>query len=344
MRAIRRPSAAFDPTSRHPDVDATIVGAISWLEDGLPERLGLGSISSRVRPITSARAAIRSRDWDAIYVVLPAFRGLYRDLRDFPTVYSLDGTSAQLAAMPEYSPGLHAGVGNWIEERHFRRANRVEAFSDWAKQGTIELGVDPDRIAINPPGIDLDVWKPGDGPTPRADDDIRRIVFVGGDFERKGGADLLDWFRSQSDPSLELHLVTPADVEPGDGVFVHRLNAAQPEMHDLIRSSHISVLPSRAECYGLVSVEALASGVPVIQSAVGGSAHIVTDGVTGRIIPPRDPKALGAAVQEILADPERYAEMRRAARADALERFDIRRSVDRTIELIHEAIADAAAS
>ncbi|MEM1335481.1 MAG: glycosyltransferase family 4 protein, partial [Actinomycetota bacterium] len=200
-----------------------------------------------------------------------------------------------------------------------------------------------DRVAVNPPGVDLDLWTPVVDDPPRATDDRLRVVFVGGDFDRKGGNDLLAWFRSNTDPRYELHLVTPEDVDPEPGVTVHRLSEADPEMQEFVRRAHVFVLPSRAECFGLATLEALASGVPVVQSTVGGAADIVTPGVTGALVRAGSTDEIGRALAEVFEDPDRYDQMRLAARADAVERFSIARNVDATVALIHEAIAAHAA-
>jgi glycosyltransferase involved in cell wall biosynthesis len=82
------------------------------------------------------------------------------------------------------------------------------------------------------------------------------------------------------------------------------------------------VVPSRAEAFGLVAIEGLAAGTPVVASAVGGPAEIVRSGETGALVPPDDPDALAAALRTVL-DPERNQVMGEAARRDYLERFEV---------------------
>lgn len=318
----------------HPDIAATMVPIDSWNPEGLPERFGLGPIAARVRPSLTVRALLRSRRWDAVYVISRGVRGNLDRLRRVPTVYSFDATAEQYAAMDDYEGGR---FGRWVHRRHLVAATRLEPWSTWAGQGAKAWGVPASRITVNSPGVDLDVWHPPSEP-PRADDDVRRVVFVGGDFERKGGHDLLEWFRGRSGTDIELHLVTPAAIESEPGVHVHRLSAADPAMHELVRNAHVSVLPSRSECFGFASVEALASGVPVVQSTVGGSADIVRPGETGALVSPGSPHDLGAAIEALLDDPDRYAAMRLAARAHAEARFDVIGSVNRTVALLLEAI------
>ncbi|TMQ67866.1 MAG: glycosyltransferase, partial [Candidatus Eisenbacteria bacterium] len=78
-------------------------------------------------------------------------------------------------------------------------------------------------------------------------------------------------------------------------------------------------------------IEAQADGVPVVATAVGGVPEVVQDGLTGRLIPRRDPEALAVAVIELLGDAERRAAMRNAARESA-RTFHIDRTVERTLQ------------
>jgi glycosyltransferase involved in cell wall biosynthesis len=95
--------------------------------------------------------------------------------------------------------------------------------------------------------------------------------------------------------------------------------ADMPEVH---RALDIAVLASsEPEPFGLVVVEAMATGVPVVATAQGGPAEIVLDGVTGRLVPPRDPDAMAAAVLSLVDDPATAARMGAAGRARACERY-----------------------
>jgi D-inositol-3-phosphate glycosyltransferase len=80
----------------------------------------------------------------------------------------------------------------------------------------------------------------------------------------------------------------------------------------LIRSADAVLCTPWYEPFGIVPLEAMACGVPVVASAVGGLTDTVVDRVTGRLVPPRDPAALASALRALLADPERRAAMGRA--------------------------------
>ncbi|MEO0493349.1 MAG: glycosyltransferase family 4 protein [Actinomycetota bacterium] len=326
----------------HPDLDARVEPIPIWDPDGPFEKVGLGAIPARLRPSLRYRRLVTSERWDAIHTSSRGLRGNLHRVRSMPMVMDHDVTPSQLDDMPEY--GMRRRGPAWIRDladrRKVRAAARISTWSSWSRDGFVDAGADPERVVVNPPGVELDVWTPVSGDAPRADDERIRIVFVGGDLERKGGLDLIEWFRTQQDPRFELHLVTPADVTPVPGMFVHRLREHDPRLHELVRTAHVSVLPSRAECFGLVSIEAIASGTPVIQSDVGGASDIVRHGRTGLLVPPADQRAFDSALHDLLSDPARYDAMRIEARADAVRRFGIERNVDTTVDLVHEAIAE----
>ena len=110
--------------------------------------------------------------------------------------------------------------------------------------------------------------------------------------------------------------------------------AAMPEVH---RALDVLVLASiEPEPFGLVVVEAMATGVPVVATAHGGPAEIVVDGVTGRLVPPRDAQALAAAVCALVDDPAAAARMGAAGRARACARY----SADQYLAGVQAVYAD----
>ena len=100
---------------------------------------------------------------------------------------------------------------------------------------------------------------------------------------------------------------------------------ARTAMPALFRSADLVICSPWYEPFGIVPLEAMACGVPVVASAVGGMLDTVVDGVTGAHVPPRDPVALAEVVGALLAAPEQRAEMARAG----LKRVRSRYSWDR---------------
>ena len=112
----------------------------------------------------------------------------------------------------------------------------------------------------------------------------------------------------------------------------------RPEMGPLLSQADLFLLPSDQESFGLAALEALASGVPVVASRVGGLPEVIRDGVTGLLVPPHAPQAMAAAVLELLGDETRRAAMGRAAHEDAATRFRPEPVVDRFEAIYREVV------
>jgi colanic acid/amylovoran biosynthesis glycosyltransferase len=93
---------------------------------------------------------------------------------------------------------------------------------------------------------------------------------------------------------------------------------------DEMRRADLFVLASDAEPLGVVYMEAMSAGVATIGTAAGGVAEIITSGVDGVLVPPKDPAALAAAIAELSSDNERRARIAAAGRATIIEKFDAR--------------------
>jgi glycosyltransferase involved in cell wall biosynthesis len=104
----------------------------------------------------------------------------------------------------------------------------------------------------------------------------------------------------------------------------------------LYHQAHLFVLPSnaRAEAYGIVLLEAMASGLPCVSTEVGsGTSWVVQDGITGRVVPPQDPVALAAAIRELMDDPEKRRVMGQAARLRVETEFTQELMTQRVMEV-----------
>jgi glycosyltransferase involved in cell wall biosynthesis len=257
-----------------------------------------------------------------------------------PTAIMLDATPDQFDEQgflddPTDRMPVVPHVKRRIVRSLFRRAAAMLPRSEWAARSLVDdYGVDPERVHVVPSPVDTAAWSPKEKPRR----ELPEIVFVGGVFAWKGGPELLEWFRRAGRGRAHLTIVTRSDVREEPGVRVVRAETNSTVLRDLVRTADLFVLPTRAECYSVAVQEAMASGVPVVTSDIGGMRDVVEDGVSGYLLPPGDGAALDAPLDALLGDPERRGRMGEAGRARAVERFDSGRIVER-ITAIGEAIA-----
>jgi glycosyltransferase involved in cell wall biosynthesis len=254
-----------------------------------------------------------------------------------PAVLSTDGTPASkrnmrsdygLAAQSSFSETAKRSVYRQV----FRRASGFVAWSNWVKASFIEdYGCREQDVAVIPPGIHTEEFAPGD-----RSHALPRILFVGGDFARKGGDLLLDVFRKRLRGRAELVLVTrdgPTVVEAG--VTVHRdVTANSPKLRQLYATSDVFALPTRADCYSIASMEAMAAGLPVVSTHVGGIPDIIKPDVTGYVIAPDDAAALGDALELLVTNSSKRTAMGQASREEAIRRFDARTNARLLFEFV----------
>jgi glycosyltransferase involved in cell wall biosynthesis len=111
------------------------------------------------------------------------------------------------------------------------------------------------------------------------------------------------------------------------------------QLRDYYSAADVVVTTPWYEPFGLTPLEAQACGVPVVGSAVGGITYTVQEGVTGHLVPPRDPQALAERLGELLSQPERRAQMGRAARERVEREFTWPVVAHRTAQLYQSLLA-----
>jgi glycosyltransferase involved in cell wall biosynthesis len=298
-----------------------------WLpvdyRDGLVPWMVTGSLAARraLKPLLTKV--------DAIFMHTITMAPLAADyFGHCPAVLSADGTPLNKRAMRQAygmkSEAYGAGHAKRLLYREvFARARGFVAWSSWVKQSFVDdYGCREQDVAVISPGIDVEQFTDAE-----RSNELPRILFVGADFVRKGGDQLLRVFRERLRHKAELVLVTHAPVAEEPGVTVHRTIAPNSRaLIELYRSADIFALPTRADCYSMACMEALASGLPIVATRVGGIPDIVRDGETGHLLDVDDAEALGDTLEAMIADPAGRREMGRHSRQDAVNRFDSRES------------------
>jgi glycosyltransferase involved in cell wall biosynthesis len=200
----------------------------------------------------------------------------------------------------------------------FELADHLVVPSSHAKRTFIERGFAPERVIQLPYGVDHSLF-----PTTIAATRIEpfRILFVGAIIPRKGIHYLLEAFRRIQRKDMELVLVgpLPPEMEPflrrNAGYFTHLPVVPRVDLGGIYGRSSVFVLPSLADAFPLVALEAMASGLPVIITENTGTRDFVTDGKEGFIVPIRDVEAIQEKLEYLYLHREAASEMGRRANA-----------------------------
>ncbi|SNR93401.1 glycosyltransferase [Blastococcus mobilis] len=215
------------------------------------------------------------------------------------------------------------------------------------------LGLPHDRATIVPCGVDTSVFTPR-GPVAERTD-RRRLLVLGRLVERKGQDDAVRALRAVPDAELVVVGGPPADAVDADPE-VRRLRAIaleegvadrlvfagavpRADVPAWVRSADVVLAVPWYEPFGITPLEAMACGRPVVATAVGGLVDTVVGGVTGELVPPRDPARLGEVLAALLADDERRASYGAAGVRRARARYRWSRVVADTETVYRQAVA-----
>ena len=192
------------------------------------------------------------------------------------------------------------------EEGIYAIADAITVGSNVARRSFLAQGIAPEKVHVIPYGVRLDKFAPTGAPPA----DRFEVLFAGQISLRKGIPYLLEAFAGLRHPHKRLTLV--GDVQsylkailprlPQDGV-VFAGSMPQTELARRMSASHVLVLPSVEEGFGMVMAQAMACGCPVIASSATGAEHLFADGEAGFIVPPRDSAALTDRLQQLADDP-----------------------------------------
>ncbi|GGL81824.1 glycosyl transferase [Streptomyces fumigatiscleroticus] len=257
------------------------------------------------------------------------------------TFHALGTVKRRHQGIRDTSP--HERIG--IERQLGRSCARVLATCTDEVLELSDMGVPPRQVSVVPCGVDVRHFHPGahHGRAPGRTLP-HRLLACGRLVPRKGYDQAV---RALADiPGTELLIAggPPADRVDDDpearrlhrlaeraGVAdrVRLLGAVDPaDMPGLIRSADLVLCTPSYEPFGIVPLEAMACGVPVLATDVGGHRDSVADGTTGRLVPPQDPAAIAAAARELLADDRMRRRYGAAGRERVLTHYTWRRVAD----------------
>lgn len=325
-------------------IKATWVPVRYEADAGLLARLpGVPSgIKGSLRGIREIRTGLGDgRRFDAVLWATWAAKSVPDLVAAAPSFLVMDMTPVQMEAMGAqygYTSARARFLGGWkrrATEYLYRQATALFPWNDWvANSLRADYGVPPRKIMPLSPGVNVGLYHEAAHAKP--DDGVVRLLFVGGDFKRKGGDLLLRWAReTRVKIPWELHIVTRDEVPETPGVIVHHnLPNNSAELVNLYRRSDMLVLPTRADCYSLVAMEAMASGLPVLISPLGGIPEIVKEGETGYLIGVDDYTSLTTHLERLMMDPSLRQRLGAASRRRACTDFDCNANIERILDAL----------
>nr|WP_244962659.1 glycosyltransferase [Cryobacterium roopkundense] len=294
---------------------------------------------------------IHSHHWFSGMAALPLARELGTPhVQSFHSIAADESTPLSAGERPE-SAGRMTGEA-WLA----RESDAIVAISE-AEADTVRhrLGGASDRIAIVPPGVDGTLFRPTKH-APRAG---RGYAIVAARLQPLKGLDLAIESLAAVPEPIRPELIIAGDASSDFDGYVDELRAlaarhgiegdvrfigpqSRIKLANLLREARVVLVPSHSETYGLVALEAAASGVPVVAAGSGGLREAVVHGSTGIIVESREPAAWGSAIAQVLADGEFAHALSLAARERA-ERLDWPLSAQRLLTVYRSLVLPGSA-
>ncbi|WP_245977021.1 glycosyltransferase [Cryobacterium soli] len=289
---------------------------------------------------------IHSHHWFSGMAMLPLARELgVPHVQSFHSIAADEATPLSDGERPE-SGGRMAGEA-WLA----RESDLIVAISAAEADTVVQrLGGSMDRIVVVPPGVDGAMFHPlGAAVTPVAGANARGYAVVAGRLQPLKGLDLAIEALAAVPAGLRPELVIAGDASADYDGYIDELTRLaarhgiarqvrfvgpcnRVKLAGLMRGARVVLVPSHSETFGLVALEAAASGVPVIAQGTGGLREAVIDGDTGLLVESRDPQDWADALTAVLSDAALARRLSLAARRRA-EEFDWPRSAAHLLEV-----------
>jgi len=256
-----------------------------------------------------------------------------------PKVFYTDATFAGILEMyPEYRkyPKRYIREGHELEQAALSNCDLAIYASEWAANtARTQYDVDPKKVRVVPFGSNFS-WEPTEDEVERMVEQRRKsvceLLFLGVSWERKGGDKALATAALLHRRGVQVRLrvvgceppkgALPAFVEVHPFISKHTV-LGQRKLAGMIGSSHFLLLPSEAECFGIVLSEASSFGVPCLANAIGGITTAVNEGRNGLLFAPKAPaEAWADAIEALLSDRTAYERLAFGARKEYRQRLN----------------------
>lgn len=362
--------AALLPRLRDLGVESTVsvliprVGGLQarLVDEGFDVRVLEGP--GRAGQLRSLRGRIREQQPDLVHASLVNASLLARLATvgtDVPLVNSLVNTTydpvrVRTLGIPAWKLRIVRGVDGWTARR---RVDHVHAITGAVEAEAVDLlGLDPDHITVIPrgrDGVELGVRSAERRHRTRATlgiaDDTPVVLNVGRQDDQKGQEPLVRALAQLTDrhpdvvllvagrPGSASPAIDRAIAETGIGDRV-RLLGHREDVADLLAAADVFAFPSLYEGLGCSLLEAMALEAPIVGSDAPAIAEVLEDGALGEVALRDDVGSLVAALDRLLSDPERRAELAEAGRARFLERYDLDRVAEATKDLYDRVLAE----
>jgi len=318
------------------------------------------SFSWSLQRAAVARTSVRSHEksgmkFDAAFFNTTQVSLFLRDFRKrVPAVDSMDMTPVLLARNGDYYQ-YRPRAGNVetfrnfkhnLTRRIFQEAAYLLPWSNWTKASLVDdYGISESKIKVLPPGINLEKWTRGQNVKARAKGRNLQILFVGGEFLRKGGDVLLRVAMQDEFKNFNFHFVTKSFEGPRPpNVFVYdNLGSNHRSLVELYEDADIFVLPTRADFFSIASLEAMAMEVPVITTNVGGIEDIIQNGKNGFMVQVNDEHAIVERLRQLVHSRILRKTLGRNGRKSIEVKFNLRKNARTIVEYLKLAAERKAA-
>lgn len=239
-----------------------------------------------------------------------------------PVVFMTDATFKQIQGYYDSFDNLAAyniRQGIELDKLAFENAAHCMLASDWTKQSAInDYHIPEKKITVVPLGANLDVI-PGREVLKKEKNKTCQILFLGVEWERKGGQIALDTFYKLQKDGMQVQLtiigcVPPVPVTDKNIIIIPFINKHNKEeavqLYNIFCNSNFLLLPTRAECAGVVFCEASAFGIPSVTTNTGGVSTYVQDGVNGFALPlAATAVEYAGKIQQLFSNDEMYEQL-----------------------------------